>query len=791
MKNAKSTMLKLFFGALVISSFAACNQIPEPVVLDYSDVIVADDGSSQKIPGVVPDGEIGVLLPGEIAPVKWPFPPEFPKACNTSANIVKNPKMMLGLANSTFPGNNIDYDATIADWHQAWGTPQIGLVSAPGNTAGGGIGAMGHGNPGFIQMWGYGSDGEAVKQTGVPFLPSTSYDVYFSAQQIHTTHPTQLHARFMTSLTPATFNPWTYSTAIDVPIIGPVVNSPTTSWKKYGPYTFTTGLTAPDTITLASSNLSPVPSFNPSTFSWGQYDNVCILPKPPIEKTDISITKELKDPAIAGQPNTYVLNVNNAGPGAGGSPVKVTDILPPGVTYNPTITFPAGWSCNTSSLPTITCTIPSMPVGNAQIYIPVTFNPGQVGPVKNCAGVSAPNDTTPQNNESCITSDVQPHHEKFDLEIKKELKIQPAVSGQPNYYILNVTNLGPGSSSAPINIVDTLPSGVTLNPNISAVTALPLSAGFTCTGLITCSSSTSMAAGSSVQILIPVIVTQKDGILENCATVSALGDVNPQNDRSCVATDVVPATPKPFNLGIKKELSSDPATGSQFYTLTVTNFGPGVSSTPVNIIDNLPIGVTLGGTVTTSPLSAGFSCTGTVSCSSSTPMPVGSSVVITIPVLLNFNSGTDIVNCASVSAVGDTDPKDDRSCVTTVAPVRPFDLEIKKELGNIPGTIFQAYTLTITNLGAGSSSTPINISDVLPAGVTLNGIVTSSSANFNCTGTSTINCTSNIAMPAGSTVVITIPVTISSTGSDIVNCADVTAPNDVNLQNNHSCVTTK
>jgi uncharacterized repeat protein (TIGR01451 family) len=789
MKNAKSTMLKLFFGALVISSFAACNQIPEPVVLDFEDTVIASDGSSQKIPGVVPDGEVGVLLPGEIAPVKWGFPTGFPTACNTSANIVKNPKFMLGIVNGG-PGNNLQTVGTAqaANWTSAYGTPQLSpitLLSAPHPV-------MGHGNPGYVQMWGYGSGGEAVKQIGVPFMAYSSYDVYFSAQQFSTANPTQLHALFMASSSSSAMPyPWTYSAAINVPIIGPVVNYPTTSWKKYGPYNLITGSIAPDTITLASSNLSPVPSFNPSTFSWGQYDNICILPKQPTEKADISITKELKDPAIAGQPNTYVLNVNNAGPGAGGSPVKVTDILPPGVTYNPTITFPAGWSCNTSSLPTITCTIPSMPVGNAQIYIPVTFNPGQVGPVKNCAGVSAPNDTTPQNNESCITSDVQPHHEKFDLEIKKELKTKPAVSGQPNYYILNVTNLGPGSSSAPINIVDTLPSGVALNPNISAVTALPASAGFTCTGLITCSSSTSMAAGSSVQILIPVIVTQKDGILENCATVSALGDVNPQNDRSCVATDVVPATPKPFNLGIKKELSSDPATGSQFYTLTVTNFGPGVSSTPVNIIDNLPIGVTLGGTVTTSPLSAGFNCTGTVSCSSSTPMPVGSSVVITIPVLLNFNGGTDIVNCASVSAVGDTNPKDDRSCVTTVAPVRPFDLEIKKELGNIPGTIFQAYTLTITNLGAGSSSTPINISDVLPAGVTLNGTVTSSLANFNCTGTSTITCTSNTAMPAGSSVVITIPVTISSTGSDIVNCADVTAPNDINPQNNHSCVTTK
>jgi hypothetical protein len=90
MKNAKSTMLKLVFGALVISSFAACNQIPEPVVLDNGDAIVAADGSSLKIPGANPIGDVAELQPSDIVLQKWVFPQEFPKACNTSANIVKN-----------------------------------------------------------------------------------------------------------------------------------------------------------------------------------------------------------------------------------------------------------------------------------------------------------------------------------------------------------------------------------------------------------------------------------------------------------------------------------------------------------------------------------------------------------------------------------------------------------------------------------------------------------------------------------------------------------------------------
>jgi uncharacterized repeat protein (TIGR01451 family) len=535
MKNAKSTMLKLFFGALIISSFAACNQIPEPVVLDFDDTVITSDGSSQKIPGVVPDGEVGVLLPGEIAPVKWGFPTGFPTACNTSANIVKNPKFMLGIVNGG-PGNNLQTvgAAQAANWTSAYGTPQLSpitLLSAPHPV-------MGHGNPGYVQMWGYGSGGEAVKQIGVPFMAYSSYDVYFSAQQFSTANPTQLHALFMASSSSSAMPyPWTYSAAINVPIIGPVVNYPTTSWKKYGPYNLTTGSIAPDTITLASSNLSPVPSFNPSTFSWGQYDNICILPKQPTEKADISITKELKDPAIAGQPNTYILNVNNAGPGVGGSPVKVTDILPPGVTYNPTITFPAGWSCNTSSLPTITCTIPSMPVGNAQIYIPVTFNPGQVGLVRNCASVSAPNDTTPQNNEACITNDVMPPQEvKNDVSIRKSLLgEQVLIAGGTAAYQLQFQNLGGPISSGPVTVTDAISS------NLQVV--LPVTAGpnWDCSlstiTLVNCTyiGAFAIPTGFSSNITFKVLVSKKAlGGIKNCATVSVPNDVNLANNESCV-----------------------------------------------------------------------------------------------------------------------------------------------------------------------------------------------------------------------------------------------------------------
>jgi uncharacterized repeat protein (TIGR01451 family) len=599
MKNAKSTMLKLFFGALVISSFAACNQIPEPVVLDNGDVIVADDGSSLKIPGVMPDGEVGVLLPGEIAPVKWGFPQEFPAACNTSANIVKNPKFMLGIVNGG-PGNNLQTVGTAqaANWTSANGSPQLSPITALSTP----FPLMGHGNPGYMQMWGYKSGGEAIKQVNVPFTAG-SYNVYISAVQFNeATSVTPLRFRFLASQGPV-LNPWLGAPGPQ--IIDDAVSTSTTpyqtTWKKFGPYTLTVP-TGTDTITIASSNAIQV---TPQIVSWGRYDNVCILPKQPTEKADISIKKDLKGPAIAGQPNTYILNVNNAGPGAGGSPVTVTDVLPAGVTYNPTISFPAGWSCNTSSLPTITCTIPSMPVGNAQILIPVTFNPGQVGLVRNCAGVSAPNDSTLQNNEACITNDVMPPQEvKNDVSIRKSLLgEQVLIAGGTAAYQLQFQNLGGPISSGPVTVTDAVSS------NLQVV--LPVNAGpnWDCSlSTITQVNCTYIGAfaiptGFSSNITFKVLVSKKalSGVW-NCATVNVPNAINLGNDYSCVKHPVknalVSDTLSGALLDLQTQLEATPAGLTQEQALArvttqlaetvkgITLSVPGVTISPTSGILN-------------------------------------------------------------------------------------------------------------------------------------------------------------------------------------------------------------
>ena len=401
--NAKSLIVQIALGATVIAGFAACNQAPTLETLDFGDQIVSDAGAvGGKVPGVTPDNEVVQPIPEDQVAVKWVFPSSFPKACNTSANIVQNPKFISGLANSGFPGNNIP-PATVANWQQANGSPQLSPVT-------GGIGAMGHGNPGYVQMWGYKDGGEAVRQVGLSM--AGQYDVYFSVKQFNTaTNPVPLRARFVASSGIAA-NPWSppaLSSVIDIP-------ASSTTWTMYGPLPISISGTA-DTITLASSNLTPYAQAKPATVSWGQYDNVCILRKEkPSEPVDLAIRKQLLGSGVltAGGTGTYQLNVLNLGGAIAAGPVTVTDPMPAGLTLltaSITATPTSDWNCAASTAAQLSCNyIGAFPVitGYASnIKFDVSVSKEQLGSVKNCARVNAANDTVPGNNVSCIKNPVK------------------------------------------------------------------------------------------------------------------------------------------------------------------------------------------------------------------------------------------------------------------------------------------------------------------------------------------------------------------------------------------------
>ncbi|MDX6500367.1 MAG: hypothetical protein QOG23_3627 [Blastocatellia bacterium] len=133
-----------------------------------------------------------------------------------------------------------------------------------------------------------------------------------------------------------------------------------------------------------------------------------------------------------------------------------------------------------------------------------------------------------------------------DLEIKKEMKPNPLVSGQPATATITVNNIGAGPCHGPTQVTESMPTGLTL---VSAT--VPGGICVLSTGV--CNYAPAIPAGGSVVFTYVFKVTAQPGAtLENCAKLKNSEDTNPTNDGTCVPLTTVSASQVP-NIAIKKK----------------------------------------------------------------------------------------------------------------------------------------------------------------------------------------------------------------------------------------------
>src|SRR5207245_1280740 len=154
----------------------------------------------------------------------------------------------------------------------------------------------------------------------------------------------------------------------------------------------------------------------------------------------LSLTKtDSPDPVLVGQPLTYTLTTNNAGPSAAGS-VRLVDNLPAGVTFDSAT--PSQGTCQQAS-GTVTCDLGSISsASNATATI--TVRPQAIGSVTNQASVSA-NVTDPNaaDNSASASMTVNP---AADLSLTKTDSPDPVLVGQLLTYTLTAHNAGPSDA---------------------------------------------------------------------------------------------------------------------------------------------------------------------------------------------------------------------------------------------------------------------------------------------------------------------------------------------------------
>lgn len=495
-----------------------------------------------------------------------------------------------------------------------------------------------------------------------------------------------------------------------------------------------------------------------------------------VAEADLTVVKaDVADPVSAGATVDYTLTVTNSGP-SDAADVVISDQTDGQFTI--TSVSLAGGVAGTCSLATRSCTLDDPLAAGADVTMNVsaTVDGDAAATIENRGSVtSSTTDPVPGDNTDLEETTVTP---VADISVVKTTVDAPVVAGELVTYSIVVSNAGP-SAAANVTLTDTLPTELSL---VSASTTQGSCPG---TGPVTCSFGSIGAGGSvTVTVVADVADTATGAALANTATVASPTDTTPGNNQSTANDTVVNSA----DLRLNKEIDeSTLAAGSPYsYTLTTFNDGPSETSGTVSVTDSIP--VVLGTPIAAA--GAGWTCNISgqdVTCTRTTPIPVGGSAPLTISGTAPAGSPPGIaVNDASVAYPTDPDPANNDADATTELALEA-DVRIDKEWTTATATAggTASFTLVVTNAGP-SIAPDVTIADSLPGGMT---VTSASGTGVTCNppGTGSVSCSADLPMAPGSSLTITVDVDVPAdlAAGQLNNAATVASTaNDRNPSNN-------
>jgi hypothetical protein len=255
------------------------------------------------------------------------------------------------------------------------------------------------------------------------------------------------------------------------------------------------------------------------------------------------------------------------------------------------------------------------------------------------------------------------------------------------------------------------------------------------------------------------------------------------------------------DLEIKKEMKPNPLVAGQQATafITVVNVGSGPCHGPTQVTD-APTGFTL----ISASVSSGSCVLSTGVCTYPPPIPAGAPVLFTYVFQVNAQPGAVIENCATLKNSEDTNPMNDKKCISLDVTGAKSDLTIKKGVNCIPTAVGTVCTigLSINNNGPGAFNGFLNVEDVVTPtptfALSFGGPVPAGwTCNIGAPGTITCASNSPVSLAAGQSTNLSVAVRVI--GSHFQNCATVqgyaqtpfnlsSLIQETNTTNNQSCV---
>ncbi len=514
---------------------------------------------------------------------------------------------------------------------------------------------------------------------------------------------------------------------------------------------------------------------------------------------DLRVVSKTASPStvLAGQDLTYVVTVDNIGPGNATS-VRLTDTLGSLVGAGGfQSATPSQGTCNPSTVtagPTVNlvCDLGTLNNGaSATVTIVVRPSIAATGIRNNTATITSLDVGDPdRSNNSGSVAGGSTVTAIVDMTVAKSATPSPVQAGTPLTYVVTATNAGP-STAVNVVVTDTLPANAAF-VSFTAVTgsgaACVVPAVGTVGGTVTCTWP-SIVVGQQTATFVVRPLTGAASVQNDVVIATDTLESNSGNNTFTITT---PVTAAAVDILVNKVDSVDPVALGQFttYTVTTTNAGPSYA-TNVTMVDTFPLG---------GAISAAFSYQGNLTIN---PPGIGTCVepplnatsgvlTCTFPGIANAQSaivtydmraetiaagisGTTF-NTAVVSATEPETLPANNSTVHSTTSRRVADLAISKTAPATitPGTSFD-WTLNVTNNGPNTSVGAI-VTDTLPAGVTFQ------SASAGCVfATGLVTCTLGTLAPAASTsFTITVLPSLPYTGANpLVNSATVATVNEV------------
>jgi uncharacterized repeat protein (TIGR01451 family) len=445
---------------------------------------------------------------------------------------------------------------------------------------------------------------------------------------------------------------------------------------------------------------------------------------PPMPPTVSKAFSPATVPAGAG--STLTLTLSNANATAATLSSSLTDTLPTGVVVSGTATTSCGGTLATTS-GSVTMSGGAIPAnGSCTITVPVTAANG--GVYINALPIGALQTSNGSNAAPAVATLTVPQPATAPT-LGKAFSPATIDAGGSSTLTLTLSNSDSAAATMTAPLTDTLPTGVTVSGTATS----------TCGGTLTSTSGSvtlaggSIPASSSCSVTIPVSAANGGNFINSLAA-GALQTSNGANAAPAVATlsvvapaSVVPTLGKAFSPAVIA------AGGTSTLTLTLSNASGTAANLTAPLTDNLPSGLLVSGTPTTS-------CGGSVASTSSSVTQTGGSIpadgscVITITV--SAAAGGSYINTLPAGALQTSNGNSAYPVIATLTVSTPSVVSLGKSFS--PATISAGGTSTLTlalsNSGGTAAELIAALVDKLPSGV-----VTSGAASNTCGGTVVIS----------------------------------------------------